>query len=625
MTTALEGRGQHEVAGTSERVADAEQCFNCSVMRKELEEALLERDCAEEAKRIFLSNTSHEVLTPLNGILGAAQILRHSAGLSPEQKDLVDIMHESGTTLMSILGDILDFSRLNLGHVTLEPQAMQIRDLIEKSIDPIRGELASADLTVTYRLGNRVELKRFCFDSARLRQILVPLLKNAVKFNKPGGDIIVFADVGYDDGEEVLQISVQDTGVGMSDKVLNMLFDSFAQGEGSRARLYGGCGLGLAIASKLAQVMGGNISVKSTIDEGSILTVTVPLIVDSKKVDSQGCRSSRKAVTSNEGTSVDTDSFSDYNGSSESSSEVDGSDSPVDLRLQEGMQALRCMVDVDHPRLKCQLSELLQVYGASVISEVNNYDIDAVDVWITTGDNARTIIANGWRQKPLVLLGAKADIPLAILPTARVVSMPFKYRSLFSAIKLSIKGYLDPTNVCLYRIPETLTNNVNSAAVYYRKSVDNSELQKNVFSSARSQISPSCIPNTVSNLDAGSLRVLVAEDSEINIKIATKIIKHVRPNVYIDVVRTGLEVLRVTEENTYDLILMDIHMPEMDGLEATKLLRQRQENLTSPRIIALSADTVNELQEECFASGMNGFVSKPLQVEDVERLLQSMI
>ena len=623
--TALEGRGQHEVAGTSKRVADSEQCSNCSVMRKELEEALLERDCAEEAKRIFLSNTSHEILTPLNGILGAAQILRHSAGLSPEQKDLVDIMHESGTTLMSILGDILDFSRLNLGHVTLEPQAMQIRDLIEKSIDPIRGELASADLTVTYRLGNRVELKRFCFDSARLRQILVPLLKNAVKFNKPGGDIIVFADVGYDDGEEVLQISVQDTGVGMSDKVLNMLFDSFAQGEGSRARLYGGCGLGLAIASKLAQVMGGNISVKSTIDEGSILTVTVPLIVDSKKVDSQGCRSSRKAVTSNEGTSVDTDSFSDYNGSSESSSEVDGSDSAVDLRLQEEMQGLRCMVDVDHPGLKCQLSELLQVYGASVISEVNNYDIDAVDVWITTGDNARTIIANGWRQKPLVLLGAKADIPLAILPTARVVSMPFKYRSLFSAIKLSIKGYLDPTNVCLYRIPETLTNNVNSAAVYYRKSVDNSELQKNVFSSARSQISPSCIPNTVSDLDAGSLRVLVAEDSEINIKIATKIIKHVRPNVYIDVVRTGLEVLRVTEENTYDLILMDIHMPEMDGLEATKLLRQRQENLTSPRIIALSADTVNELQEECFASGMNGFVSKPLQVEDVERLLQSMI
>ena len=623
--TALEGRGQLEVEGTSRRVADSEQCSNCSAMKKELKEALLERDSAEEAKRIFLSNTSHEILTPLNGILGATQILRHSAGLSPEQKDLVDIMHESGTILMSILGDILDFSRLNLGHVTLEPQPMQVRDLIEKSIDPIRSELESTDITVTYRLGKRVELKRFCFDSARLRQILVPLLKNAVKFNKPGGDITVFADVGYEDGGEVLQISVQDTGVGMSEKVLSMLFDSFAQGEGSRARLYGGCGLGLAIASKLAHVMGGNVSVKSTIDEGSTLTVTVPLIDDMKKVDSQACRSSRKAVTSNEGTSVDTDSFSDYNGSSESSSEVDGTDSPVDLKLQEDMQGLRCMVDVEHPGLKCQLSELLQVYGASVIPEVNNYDIDPVDVWITTGDNARQIIANGWRQKPLVLLGDKTDIPLAILPMARVVSMPLKYRSLFSAIKLSIKGCLDPTNVCLYRIPETLTNNVDSAAVYYRKSVDNSELQKNFFSSTRSQISPSCIPSTVHDVDAGSLRVLVAEDSEINIKIATKIIKHVRPNVYIDVVRTGLEVLRVTEENTYDLILMDIHMPEMDGLEATKLLRQRQENLTSPSIIALSADTVNELQEECFASGMNGFVSKPLQVEDVERLLQSMI
>lgn len=602
-------------------------------LKKELEAAVLERDCAEEAKRIFLSNTSHEIRTPLNGIIGATQLLRQTK-LTPEQYDLLGMVEESGLTLLSVLADILDFSCVNLRHVALDNKRVLIRDIVEQSIDSIVTEANNNGIRVTYRVGSNAEYRRIYVDPARLRQVLCALLSNSVKFNKSGGDITVYSDLITQDGKEYLQLVVKDTGVGMTDDVCNRLFKEFVQGESSRTRKYGGSGLGLAIASKIVHAMGGNMSVDTEVSIGSTFTVTLPMfaslegasnVYPSDAMETESARDSSSCETYAENDIAHSRHFVEWTGDME--------------QEKQELENVSFFVDVQHEGLRDQVTELLLVHGAAVVDK-EAIGSRAVDVWITTSDQAGTVVAGGWRQKPLIVLGEKSDIPLGVLPMVHVVSIPLKYQKMLLAIRSAISGrFVDPTRIPLYRDAMQLhghwggsgSSSSNESSEnqfwYHRRSVDNSELSARKSQSLMNLMSTPPSSNKLTDISPPEAmktdcpRILVAEDNEINIKVVTKIIQHVRPDVLIDVVSSGTEVLQVTERIKYDLILMDIHMPEMDGLEATKRLMNRKKASEHPAIVALSADTLQALPDQCIALGMKGFVSKPFKVEDVERVL----
>lgn len=602
-------------------------------LEKELEAAVLERDCAEEAKRIFLSNTSHEIRTPLNGIIAATQLLRQTK-LTPEQYDLLGMVEESGLTLLSVLADILDFSCVNLRHVALDKKRVLIRDVVEQSIDSIVTEANNNDIRVTYRVGRNAEYRRIYVDPARLRQVLCALLSNSVKFNKPGGDITVYSDLITQEGKEYLQLVVKDTGVGMTEDVRNRLFKEFVQGESSRTRKYGGSGLGLAIASKIVHAMGGNMSVDTEVSIGSAFTVTLPMFASLEGASNAYLSDAMETESARDSSSCETYAENDID-HSRHCVEWTGD---MEQEKQE-LENVSFFVDIQHQGLRDQVKELVLVHGAAMVDK-GAIESRAVDVWITTSDQAGTVVAGGWRRKPLIVLGEKSDIPLGVLPMVHVVNIPLKYQKMLLAIRSAISGRsVDPTRIPLYRDAMLLhghwggsgSSSSNESSEnqfwYHRRSVDNSELSARKSQSLMNLMSTPPSSNKITDKSppeptkTDCPRILVAEDNEINVKVVTKIIQHVRPDVLIDVVSSGTEVLQVTERIKYDLILMDIHMPEMDGLEATKRLMNRKQTSEHPAIVALSADTLQALPDQCIALGMKGFVSKPFRVEDVERVL----
>lgn len=613
-----------------------EKC--CSLARenesleKELKAAVLERHCAEEAKRIFVSNTSHEIRTPLNGIIAATQLLRHTK-LTPEQYDLLGMVEESGLTLLSVLADILDFSCVNLRHVALDKKRVLIRDVVEQSIDSIVTEANSSGIRITYRVGRNAEYKGIFVDPARLRQVLCALLSNSVKFNKSGGDITVYSDLISQEGKEYLQLGVKDTGVGMTEDVCNSLFEEFVQGEGSRTRKYGGSGLGLAIASKIVDAMGGNMSVETEVGIGSTFTVTLPMFASLEGASNLYESDAMETESTPNSSSCDTCTDNETDHSRHCVEWIDDM-----AQEKQELENVSFFVDIQHQGLRDQVTELVVVHGGAAVGKEAIDSLPcAIDVWITTPDQAGAVVAGGWRRKPLIVLGEKSDIPLRVLPMVHVVNIPLKYQKMLLAIRSAISGRsADPRRIPLYRDATLLQRNWGASGSsssnessenqfwYHRRSLDNSELSARKSQSLMDLMSTPPLEKGESPTKAMQHdypRILVAEDNKINVKVVTKIIQHVRPDVLIDVVSSGTEVLQVTERIKYDLILMDIHMPEMDGLEATKRLMNRKQTSEHPVIVALSADTLQALPEQCIALGMKGFVSKPFRVEDVERVL----
>jgi CheY-like chemotaxis protein/nitrogen-specific signal transduction histidine kinase len=520
---------------------------------KETERALAEaRDVAEAASHArsrFLATVSHEIRTPLNGILGMAELLRDTP-LTPEQRSYVEATRTSGEALLSLIEDVLDFSKVEAGKLKLAVQPFALDTLVESVIELLGPRAQAKSLDIATDIDERLPA-RVTGDAARLRQVLLNLAGNAIKFTESGG-VAILAEHGH--GDEIV-FSVQDTGIGIAPEHQARIFQEFEQGDGGLARKFGGTGLGLAISRRLIESMNGHIAVESMPGRGSIFRVTVPL----------PCTPG-----------IDDQRFT-----------------PPDLSGQAVLIAAPASVAA------AALARKLTRWGAAATlgdarvaaAAVAAQPWNAVMIDLALGDAQAEHLARAAHDTPrrIVLINPTDRPRLPTLKEAGFTSYLIK-----PVRASSLKTQLADDGATM--APETTAT---AAPV-------NTPQQRR------------------------PLAILVAEDNDINALLTRTLLTRLghRPTMVADgaAALASWQTARETGAPT-DLVLMDIHMPDMDGLEAARRLRATEAERGWPRtpIVALTANAFDEDRSACLAAGMDGFVVKPLDRERLNAALSAFL
>src|SRR5271168_2717164 len=540
----LETRVNERTAKLNEAVAEAQA-------------ALMEAEAASRAKSEFLARMSHEIRTPMNGVLGMTELLRHATNLNSRQRGYADTIHNSGAALLGIINDILDFSKIEAGKLRLDIAPFSIREVVEDSLDILAERAHGKGIELLCDIPPDVETA-VCGDAQRLRQVLINLVGNAIKFTDKGEVKIAVDCVDANESRSLFRFEVTDSGVGIKPESCAAIFESFAQEDNSTTRKYGGTGLGLAISKELVELMGGQIGVESTLGIGSRFYFSIQLEIDHATV-----RGQRAAV----------------------------------------LKGTRILLVDDNSTSRKIVAAHLKSWG--VIPTVVTSGAEAIEILDTDANT---------KWDALVLdaqMSAKDGVSLSAAIRCRRANdaIPLLLMS-----KISATGAADAASTGR---TAWISKPVRRSQLHARLSSLMTNDQTSTSTVRRVSAVQSSSTSLSQHRQSRIRRVLLVEDNPVNQELAQAMLREL--GVETVSAWTGEEALVKLAVDRFEVVLMDCQMPKLDGYQTTRRVREweRQAGRDRTPIIAVTANALSGDAAKCFQAGMDLYLSKPFTLDQL--------